>query len=244
VGRLDGKVALVTGGARGQGEAEVRRFAAEGAKVVISDVLVQEGTALADELGEQVAFNRHDVSSEEEWDAAIAFTLERFGGLHALVNNAGIARGAPIAQHTVADYERLVAVNQVGVFLGIRSAITPMTDAGGGSIVNISSGAGLRATKYMIGYAATKYAVTGMTAAAALELARYGIRVNSIHPGVIDTPMVGDTGTDAMKAMIKATPLRRVGSPDEIANVALFLASDESSYMTGAHLSVDGGITA
>ena len=244
MGRLDGKVALVTGGARGQGEAEVRRFAAEGAKVVISDVLVQEGTALADEVGEQVAFNRHDVSSEEEWDAAIAFTLERFGGLHALVNNAGIARGAPIAQHTVADYERLVAVNQVGVFLGIRSAITPMTDAGGGSIVNISSGAGLRATKYMIGYAATKYAVTGMTAAAALELARYGIRVNSIHPGVIDTPMVGDTGTDAMKAMIKATPLRRVGSPDEIANVALFLASDESSYMTGAHLSVDGGITA
>jgi 3alpha(or 20beta)-hydroxysteroid dehydrogenase len=163
VGRLDGKVAIVTGGARGQGEAEVRLFAAEGAKVVISDVLVDEGTRLAGELGDAVAFTRHDVSSEEEWEAAVAFTLERFGRFDVLVNNAGIAHGAPIARHTVADYERLVAVNQVGVFLGIRTAIAPMTEAGGGSIVNISSGAGLRATKYLIGYAATKYAVTGMT---------------------------------------------------------------------------------
>jgi len=118
-----------------------------------------------------------------------------------------------------------------------------MTDAGGGTIVNISSGAGLRATKYMIGYAATKYAVTGMTAAAALELARYGIRVNSIHPGVIDTPMVTGTTPDAMKSMLKATPMRRMGRPEEIAHVALFLASDDSSYMTGAHVPVDGGIT-
>jgi 3alpha(or 20beta)-hydroxysteroid dehydrogenase len=244
VGRLDGKVAIVTGGARGQGEAEVRAFAAEGARVVVSDVLVDEGKALADELGDDVAFNRHDVSSEEEWEAAIAFTLERFGGLDVLVNNAGIARGGPIAQHTLADYERVVAVNQVGVFLGIRSAVAPMTTAGGGSIINISSGAGLRATKYMIGYAATKYAVTGMTAAAALELARYGIRVNSIHPGVIETPMVAGSSPEMMSSMIKATPLRRVGQPSEIAQVALFLASDESSYMTGAHLPVDGGITA
>jgi 3alpha(or 20beta)-hydroxysteroid dehydrogenase len=245
VGRLDGKVAIVTGGARGQGEAEVRAFAAEGAKVVVSDVLVAEGEALAAELGDHVVFNRHDVSSEEEWAAAVAFTLERFGGLHVVVNNAGIAgRGGPIAQHSVADYERLVAVNQVGVFLGIRSAVAPMTAAGGGSIVNISSGAGLRATKYMIGYAATKYAVTGMTAAAALELARYGIRVNSIHPGVIETPMVADTTPEMKSAMIKATPLRRVGMPEEIAQVAVFLASDESSYMTGAHLPVDGGLTA
>jgi 3alpha(or 20beta)-hydroxysteroid dehydrogenase len=204
----------------------------------------EEGKALAAELGDNVAYNRHDVSSEEEWDAAIAFTLEQFGGLHVLVNNAGIAGGAPIAQHTLADYERLVAVNQVGVFLGIRGAIAPMTEAGGGSIVNISSGAGLRATKYIIGYAATKYAVTGMTAAAALELARYGIRVNSIHPGVIDTPMVAGATPDAMKSMVKATPMRRMGQPEEIARVALFLASDESSYMTGAHVPVDGGIIA
>jgi 3alpha(or 20beta)-hydroxysteroid dehydrogenase len=244
MGRLDGKVAIVTGGARGQGAAEVRLFAAEGARVVISDVLVDEGRALAAELGDTVAFTRHDVSSEEEWEAAVAFTLERFGGYHVLVNNAGIAHGAPIAQHTVADYERLVAVNQLGVFLGIRSAITPMTEGGGGSIVNISSGAGLRATKYLIGYAATKYAVTGMTACAALELARNGIRVNSIHPGVIDTPMVASNTPEMTAAMIKVTPLRRLGQPDEIAQVAAFLASDESSYMTGAHLPVDGGMTA
>ena len=244
MGRLDGKVAMVTGGARGQGEAEVRLFAAEGARVVVCDVRDDEGKALAADLGDDVAYNRHDVSSEEEWDAAIAFTLERFGGLDVLVNNAGIAGGAPIAQHSLAEYERLVAVNQVGVFLGIRAAIAPMTEAGGGSIVNISSGAGLRATKYMIGYAATKYAVTGMTAAAALELARYGIRVNSIHPGVIDTPMVAGTTPEAMKSMVKATPLRRMGRPEEIARVALFLASDEASYMTGAHVPVDGGIIA
>jgi 3alpha(or 20beta)-hydroxysteroid dehydrogenase len=245
MGRLDGKVAIVTGGARGQGEAEVRLFAAEGAKVVISDVLTDEGAALAADLGDGVVFVRHDVSSEEEWAAAVAFTLEHFGGLDVLVNNAGIAGGgAPIADHTVADYERLVAVNQIGVFLGMRSAIAPMSDAGGGSIVNISSGAGLRATKYMIGYAATKFAVTGMTACAALELARYGIRVNSIHPGVIETPMLGDITPATRGAMVKSTPLRRVGRPEEIAQVALFLGSDESSYMTGAHLPVDGGITA
>jgi 3alpha(or 20beta)-hydroxysteroid dehydrogenase len=243
MGRLDGKVALVTGGARGQGEAEVRLFASEGARVVVSDVLVDEGEALAKELGDNVAFTRHDVSSEEEWAAALSFTLERFGALHALVNNAGISYGAPIAHHPLAAYERLVAVNQVGVFLGIRTAVAPMTEAGGGSIVNISSGAGLRATKYMIGYAATKYAVTGMTASAALELARYGIRVNSIHPGVIDTPMIAQTTPEMTKAMVKATPLRRFGQPAEIAQVALFLASDESSYMTGAHVPVDGGLT-
>jgi 3alpha(or 20beta)-hydroxysteroid dehydrogenase len=206
-------------------------------------VLVDEGKALAADL-ENVVFTRHDVSSEEEWDAAILLANERFGGLNVLVNNAGIAHTATIAKHTLTDYERLVAVNQLGVFLGIRSAIAPMTAAGGGSIVNISSGAGLRATRYMIGYAATKYAVTGMTAAAASELAHFQIRVNSIHPGVIDTPMVAGISPEMSAAMIKATPLRRLGAPEEIANVALFLASDESSYMTGAHLTVDGGATA
>ncbi|MFN0029527.1 MAG: glucose 1-dehydrogenase [Acidimicrobiales bacterium] len=243
MGRLDGKVAIVTGGSRGQGEAEVRLFAAEGAKVVISDVLVDAGKALAAELGDTVAFLRHDVSREEDWEGAINLATERFGGLHVLVNNAGILHNATIARHTVADYERVVSVNQVGVFLGIRSAIAPMTAGGGGSIVNISSGAGLRATKYCFAYAATKYAVTGMTAAAALELARNRIRVNSIHPGVIDTPMVATDDPDANNRLIRATPMRRVGEPHEIAQVALFLASDESSYMTGAHVPVDGGVT-
>jgi 3alpha(or 20beta)-hydroxysteroid dehydrogenase len=244
MGRLDGKVAVVTGGARGQGEAEVRRFAAEGAKVIAADVRVDEGEALAAELGGAIAFVRHDVADESSWDGVVRTALERFGGLDVLVNNAGIAHTGTIAQHSLGDYERVISVNQVGVFLGIRSVIEPMTAAGGGSIVNISSGAGLRATKYMIAYAASKYAVTGMTAAAALELARYKIRVNSIHPGVIDTPMLGAIGDANESAIVRATPLRRMGSPDEIANVALFLASDESSFMTGAHVVVDGGITA
>lgn len=242
-GRLDGKVAIVTGAASGQGAAEARLFVAEGAKVVLTDVTVDAGQALATELGQGAVFTRHDVSQEEEWANAVALAQERFGGLDVVVNNAGIAFTAPIEGHTVADFERVTAVNQIGVFLGIRTAIEPMKAAGGGSIVNISSGAGLRATKYMIAYAASKYAVTGMTAAAALELARYKIRVNSIHPGVIETPMLGAVSPEMHASMIRNTPLRRMGDPVEIARVALFLASDESSYMTGAHVPVDGGAT-
>jgi 3alpha(or 20beta)-hydroxysteroid dehydrogenase len=241
MGRLDGKVALVTGGARGQGAAEVRMFAAEGARVVAADVRVDIGEALAAELGDAVVFVRHDVADEGSWEAAVGTAIERFGGLDVLVNNAGIGHTSTIAKHSLADYERVIAVNQTGVFLGIRSVVGPMKEGGGGSIVNTSSGAGLRATKYMIAYAASKYAVTGMTAAAALELARDKIRVNSIHPGVIDTPMLGDFADN--EKVLRATPMRRMGTPEEIANVALFLASDESSYMTGAHVVVDGGIT-
>lgn len=243
MGRLDGKVAIVTGGARGQGEAEVRLFVAEGAKVVVSDVLVEDGEKVAASLGENAVFLRHDVSKEDHWEAAINLATETFGGLDVLVNNAGILHSATIANHTLADYERVVAVNQVGVFLGTRAAIEPMTARGGGSIVNISSGAGLRATKYNFAYAATKYAVTGMTAAGAIELARNQIRVNSIHPGVIDTPMVAGGDDAVFDRLVQLTPLRRLGEVGEIANVALFLASDESSYMTGAHVPVDGGVT-
>ena len=242
MGRLDGKVAIVTGGSRGQGEAEARLFAAEGAKVVIGDVLTEAGQALADELGDGVVFTPLDVAREEEWDAAVALAVERFGSLDVLVNNAGIAITKSIAEHSVADYQRIVDVNQVGVFLGVRTAIAPMKAAGGGSIVNISSAAGLRATKYMFAYAATKYAVTGMTACAAIELARDGIRVNSIHPGVIDTPILEHAPAEPSR-MVAHTPMRRIGTPDEIARVALFLASDESSYMTGAHVVADGGAT-
>jgi 3alpha(or 20beta)-hydroxysteroid dehydrogenase len=243
MGRLDGKVAIVTGGARGQGEAEVRLFVAEGANVVVSDVLVEAGEEVAASLGENAVFLRHDVSREDHWEAAINLANESFGGLDILVNNAGILHSATIANHTLADYERVVAVNQVGVFLGTRAAIAPMTSGGGGSIVNISSGAGLRATKYNFAYAATKYAVTGMTAASALELARNRIRVNSIHPGVIDTPMVASGDDDVFERHVQHTPMRPHGEPEEIARVALFLASDESSYMTGAHVPVDGGVT-
>jgi 3alpha(or 20beta)-hydroxysteroid dehydrogenase len=244
MGRLDGKVCIVTGGARGQGEAEVRLFAAEGAKVVVSDVLVDAGKAVADSIGDDAVFLRHDVSREDDWEAAVNLATERFGGLDVLVNNAGILHNATIARHTLADYERVVAVNQVGVFLGIRSAIAPMIGRGGGSIVNTSSGAGLRATKFSFAYSATKYAVTGMTACAALELARHNIRVNSIHPGLIDTPMVASDDPEMSNRIVRATPMRRAGTSEEIARVALFLASEESSYMTGAHLPVDGGVTA
>ena len=243
MGRLDGKVAIVTGAARGQGAAEVRRFAAEGAKVMATDVRAEAGEALAAEVGDSVAFVRHDVADEAAWEGVVATALDRFGGVHVLVNNAGIGHTARFAKHSLDDYERVIAVNQVGVFLGMRAVIAPMSAGGGGSIVNVSSGAGLRATKYMIAYAASKYAVTGMTAAGALELARDKIRVNSIHPGVIDTPMLTDFGDTDSDALVKGTPLRRMGTPEEIANVALFLASDESSYMTGAHVVVDGGIT-
>ena len=243
MGRLDGKVAIVTGGSRGQGEAEVRLFAAEGAKVIAADVLTEQGEALAAELGDDVAFVRHDVSDEASWEAVVNTAVERFGRLDVLVNNAGIGHASRIINHSLADYEKVIAVNQIGVFLGIRSVIEPMVAAGAGSIINTSSGAGLRATKYMIAYAASKYAVTGMTAAAALELARDKIRVNSIHPGVIDTPMLGDIRETNADTLVRTTPMRRMGTPEEIANVALFLASDESSYMTGAHVVVDGGIT-
>jgi len=241
MGRLDGKVAIVTGGARGQGEAEARLFVAEGAKVVITDVLADAGQALAAELGDAAIFTRHDVSSEEEWNHVVALAQDRFGRLDVLVNNAGIAHTAPIAEHSVADFERIQSVNTVGVFLGIRSMIAPMSAAGGGSIINISSGAGLRATKYMIAYAASKFAVTGMTASAAMELARYGIRVNSVHPGVIETPMLEANTPEMTKAMVQHAPMRRLGQPMEIAQAVLFLASDESSFMTGAHVPVDGG---
>ena len=176
MGRLDSKVAIITGAARGQGAAEARAFAAEGAQVVLTDVLVDAGEAAAAEIGDNAGFERHDVSREEEWDAVVSSTLERFGRLDALVNNAAIQINSPIASHALEDYEKLVSVNQVGVFLGMRAVVRPMTDAGGGSIVNISSGAGLRATKYMIGYAATKYAVTGMTASAALDTTRTSSR--------------------------------------------------------------------
>lgn len=241
--RLQGTTAIITGAARGQGAAEARLFVEEGANVVLTDIAADSGEALATELGDRALFLRHDVSREEEWDHVVATTLERFGALNVLVNNAGIAHTGAITDHTVADFERVAAVNQIGVFLGIRSAVEPMKAAGGGSIVNISSGAGLRATKYMFAYAASKYAVTGMTAAAALELARYGIRVNSIHPGVIDTEMLQTNTPEMTAGLIKGTPLRRLGQPEEIAQVALFLASGESSYMTGAHVPVDGGVT-
>ena len=242
--RLDGKVAIVTGAARGQGEAEARLFAREGAKVVLTDLLEDEGRAVAADIGPHAHFVRHDVTSEDDWARVIAETTGRFGRLDVLVNNAGITTFGPLESTTLDEFMRIVRINQVGVFLGMRSAIAPMTEAGGGSVVNISSIDGIHGMPYVTAYVASKFAVTGMTKSAALELATRDIRVNSVHPGGIDTPMVQIEGADAAGFMKRFTPLRRLGTPAEVANLVLFLASDESAYCTGAEFVIDGGWTA
>lgn len=242
MGRLDGKVALVSGGARGQGAAEARLFAAEGARLVIGDVLDDAGQAVADELGPEVAAYTHlDVSDEAQWQAAVALAEERFGPVGVLVNNAGILMFRAIDQTARADFERILQVNLVGVFLGIR-AVTPSMATGGGSIVNISSTAGLAGLPYLGAYVASKWAVRGLTKAVAIELGHRGIRVNSVHPGGIDTPMLAGTDRDA--PYYRRLPVPRMGRPEEVAQAVLFLASDDSSYVTGAELTVDGGATA
>jgi 3alpha(or 20beta)-hydroxysteroid dehydrogenase len=241
--RLNGKVALVTGGARGQGEAEARLFCAEGARVVIADVLDEPGRKLAAEIGEAARYVRLDVTREEDWARAVAETRSAFGRLDVLVNNAGIVRTGFLEHHSLADYLAVVNVNQVGVFLGMRAVVGAMREAGGGSIVNISSNAGLEGVEGVIGYAASKWAVRGMTKTAALELGQYGIRVNSVHPGGVDTPMLGGAELGHMLATnpFADQPIPRIGRPEEIARLVLFLASDESSYSTGSEFTADGG---
>jgi 3alpha(or 20beta)-hydroxysteroid dehydrogenase len=242
--RLDGKVALISGGARGQGEAEARLFAAEGAKVVIGDVRELEGEALAEELGGNALFQVLDVRSPEQWDRAVATAVERFGGLHVLVNNAGIGAVGTLEGMDLEDHARIIDVNLNGVFYGMRCAKQALVASGNGSIVNISSIDGLAGMLGMTSYVASKFAVTGMTKSAAIELGPFGIRVNSVHPGVIDTPMLGGPDSPArprLERLMQLQPIRRMGLPGEVASVVLFLASDESSYVTGAAIPVDGG---
>ncbi len=246
-GRLQGKVALVTGAARGQGEAEARLFVREGASVVVADVLDAEGEAVAKDLGAAACYVHLDVTSESDWEAAVAAAVAKFANLDVLVNNAGIVAMAMLADTTLADYRRVIDVNQIGVFLGMRSVIAAMTAAGGGSIVNISSIDGLAGMAGMTSYVASKFAVRGMTKTAALELGPRGIRVNSVHPGLIETPMLhtGAADIDAGLAQVaKRFPVGRIGTADEVAHVSLFLASDESSYCTGTEFVVDGGLMA
>ncbi|SMD09331.1 glucose 1-dehydrogenase [Kibdelosporangium aridum] len=245
--RLDGKVALITGAARGQGAAAARRFVEEGAKVTIADILDEQGKELAAELGAAAVYQHLDVTSEEDWTAAVERTLTEFGALNVLVNNAGIVHVKSIVDTTLAEYERVIRVNQVGTFLGMRAAIPALTEAKGGSIINVSSVEGLGGMAFLMAYTASKFAVRGMTKAAAMELGHLNIRVNSIHPGVIDTQMVRDAAGGAevdMKRVGKRVALRRCGQPEEIANLQVFLASDESSYSTGAEFVADGGATA
>jgi 3alpha(or 20beta)-hydroxysteroid dehydrogenase len=242
-GRLAGKVALITGAARGQGEAEARLFVAEGAKVVLGDVLDDAGEAVAKSLGDAAAFVHVDIRSEADWQSALS-AAERFGPLNVLINNAAISHFASIVDTTVLDYERVIGVNQTGTFLGIRSVIPAMKAAGGGSIVNVSSIDGLQAKNGIIAYAASKWAIRGMTKVAALELGPYGIRVNSLHPGGIDTVMGNPTGSDQIDQFYRRHPIPRAGRSEEIAQMALFLASDESSYSTGSEFVADGGWSA
>lgn len=241
--RLEGKVAIITGAARGMGAAHARRFVAEGAKVVLTDLNVEEGTALANELGENALFVEQNVTSADDWANVVALAEKTFGPVNVLINNAGISVSKSFLQMTEEEYRRIVDINQVSVFLGLKTVVPSMQKAGGGSIVNISSINGI--VGGAVGYTDTKFAVRGMTKAAAMECSHYGIRVNSVHPGVIETPMVteGDA-VEAIKEFAKHIPLKRMAQPEEVTNLVLFLASDESSYSTGSEFIVDGGLTA
>ncbi len=244
-GRLEGKVAIVTGAARGQGEAEARRFVAEGASVLLTDVLDAEGEAVAADLGEHAAYRHLDVTSEDEWAAAVGECEERFGPVTVLVNNAGILGFSSIEKQDAEAFRKVVDVNLVGTMLGIKSVIPSMKRAGGGSIINISSNGGIWGLPFVGAYVASKWAVRGLSKTAALELGEHRIRVNSLHPGGIDTPMTRQPGREPNDSgFAKGLPLKRFGLADEVANVATFLASDEASYVTGAEWSVDGGATA
>lgn len=241
--KLQDKVAIITGGASGMGETHARLFVEEGAKVVITDINAEKGQALAEELGNQVLFIQHDVTSEEDWKKAIDQTVETFGGINILVNNAGVSTVLSIEHSSLEDYQTIININQISCFLGTKYVIPAMKDAGGGSVVNISSINGLVAGAF--GYTDTKFAVRGMTKAAAKELAQYSIRVNSVHPGIINTPMVQQSeALDQIKAYAQTIPLKRMAEPEEVSQLVLFLASDDSSYSTGAEFLVDGGITA
>jgi 3alpha(or 20beta)-hydroxysteroid dehydrogenase len=240
--RLKGKVAIITGAARGQGAVEARLFVEEGAKVVVADVLDAEAEAVAKELGDDAVFVHLDVSQQDQWQAAVATAEETFGKVDVLVNNAGILHFSAIENMAVDDYMRVVSVNQLGTFLGMQSVIAPMRKAGGGSIVNISSIEGILAMGGTIAYASTKFAIRGMTKVAALELGRDGIRVNSVHPGTIRTPMTDPLGD--ITPIGKIIPLRRVGESEDVASVVLFLASDDAGYCSGAEFVVDGGVLA
>ncbi|MFD0367704.1 SDR family NAD(P)-dependent oxidoreductase [Streptomyces sp. NPDC127114] len=245
MGKLDGRVVVITGAARGQGEQEARLFAAEGARVVLGDVLDEQGEALAKELGEErAAYVRLDVTREEDWSGAVAVAKDRFGRVDGLVNNAGILRFNELVSTPLAEFQAIVQVNQVGCFLGIRTVAPEIEAAGGGTIVNTASYTGVTGMAGVGAYAATKHAVLGLTRVAAVELAAKGIRVNAVCPGAIDTAMSNPEGVDpAATAELyrNLVPLGRIGRPEEVAALALFLTAEDSSYITGQPFVIDGG---
>jgi len=252
MGRLDGRVVLVTGAARGQGEQEARLFAAEGAEVVVADVLDEQGEALAGELGARARYVHLDVSREDDWAAAVAVAKEAYGKVDGLVNNAGILRFNALVDTPLDEFMRIVRVNQVGVFLGIRTLAPEIGAAGGGTVVNTASFTGLTGMAHVGAYSATKHAIVGLTRVAALELAPRGIRVNAVCPGAIDTPMSNPALLDPEADVATASqgvagfyrrlvPLGRIGRAEEVARLALFLSCEDSSYITGQPFVIDGG---
>ncbi len=245
--RVVGKVAIVTGAARGQGAAEAEVLVQEGAKVMLTDILDDEGEALATELGDDACYMHHDVCSEEGWINVVAAAEEKFGPVQILINNAGILKLNQLTDTSLEEYMQVINVNQVGVFLGMKIVAASMKKAGGGSMINISSIDGLLGMTYATSYVASKFAVRGMTKVAALELGQFGIRANSIHPGGVNTKMVTDLGLESNSDegnMFTRVPLGRMGEPADIASLALFLASDDSSYCTGGEFLIDGGLIA
>jgi len=241
VARFAGKVVLISGGARGQGAVEARMLVAEGARVVIGDVLEADGERLAAELGPNARFLRQDVTAEADWARLVDAAEAMGGGLHGLVNNAGIYMPRPFMETDAELFERHTRVNQLGCFLGMKAVVPAMERSGGGSIVNISSTAGLRGSAHAFAYSATKWALRGMTKSAAVDLAPRGIRVNSVHPGPIDTAMIHIRSDAEIAERVSQVPMRRMGTAEEVARLVLFLLSDESAYMTGAELAIDGG---
>ncbi len=248
MGKLDGQVALISGGARGQGEAQARLFAREGAAVALGDVLEEDGQRVAESIndtGGQAMFQKLDVTEASSWQSMVDETLAQFGRLDIVINNAGIARVKLIEDSSLEDYIEVIQVNQLGVWLGMKAAIPALKEAGGGCIVNTSSTAGLEGYSGLGAYASSKFAVRGMTKVAALELAPYNIRVNSVHPGPIDTPMIRDPqiATREPGDVSFNGPIPRAGHVDEVAKMMLFIAAD-ATYSTGAEFVIDGGVTA
>lgn len=240
--RFEGKTVLITGGARGQGAAEAIQIASEGGQVVIGDILDEQGKQLAATIGENASYVHLDVSSEQDWRSLIRCLEGKRTGLHGLVNNAAIYEPLPMTDSSVALFEKHFRVNQLGCFLGMREVSPLIETSGGGAIVNISSIAGMRGSRTCMAYSATKWALRGMTKCAALELAPAGIRVNSIHPGWVETEMLLAEDSSDRESQYALIPLKRAGTVDEVADLVLFLLSNESRYITGAEIAIDGGL--
>jgi 3alpha(or 20beta)-hydroxysteroid dehydrogenase len=248
--RLEGKVALITGGARGMGASEAQLFLDEGAKVVITDILDEVGQETARRLspdGSRCIFYRHDVTNESEWESVVADAIGAFGQIDVLVNNAGVFEQGSILDTSLKNFERTMDINVTGVFLGMKTVAPHMVQRKQGSIINISSVAGLNGTPGFVAYGASKWAVRGMTKGVAKELAPFGVRVNSIHPGIIDTPMLQtfDEAGEGVREMVRTRiPLGYEAEPIHVARLALYLGSDDSAYSTGSEFIVDGGWSA